>query len=461
MASTSSSGALGACILVVALTVTACSGGSSPGQSQGGTPSGDVSSGDVPATPAPASPQVPGAPAPAEAPPSGGPAAPAIGADLGLGPPDWVQAGTLLTHYGATASVAASHYTYVEDPEGTWEDPVSGKRYRRTDEGGGGGDMPTAASQAFTQTEVLAVEGTDVVISTTLYSIDLLANQYTLTPMGGARQGGTLVDGAWANPDALQQALVAGYGDYLVLHGPYVLGDATYDALSFVAQGGGAYLSTTYDLASGALLAMNSSTQGADAPVHGPLDNPQGNTQLALTKIAGLRQRSLPGMGTPPPSWVVPGQQLAYSGTYTQVNPVDPGSGPWVYPMQSTITFGEVGSTWAAFTNHDVIVLNGYEQPTDGAGVTGSTGLYWYAPAALAGMSPGDLVDEDPITGARITVESVESVDLAGSGVLVALTMAMDGVTVRTGYDRDSGVLVTLEINQAVTGSTVQLHLVD
>ncbi len=450
MSSTSCSRALRVCVLVVALAVAACGGGSSPGQSKAGTPSGDAS----PATPAPPSPLVPGVPAPAESPPSGGPLAPAIGEDLALGPPDWVQAGTLLTHYGATASIAASYYTYVEDPEGTWEDPATGKRYRRTDEGDGGGDMPTAASQAFTQTEVLAVEGTDVVISTTLYSIDLLANRYTLTPMGGARQAGTLVDGAWVNPDALQQALVTGYGDYLVLHGPYVLGDATYDALSFIAQGGGAYLSATYDLVSGALLAMNSSTKGADAPVHGPVDNPQGNTQLALTKIAGVRQRSLPGMGAPPPSWVAPGQQLAYSGTYTQVNPVDPGSGPWVYPMQSTITFGEVGSTWAAFTNHDVIVVNGYEQPNDGAGVTGATGPYWYAPAALAGMSPGDLLDEDPITAARITVESVDP-------TLIVLAMGMDGVTVRTGYDRDSGVLVMLDIVQTVTGSTVHLELVD
>jgi hypothetical protein len=361
-----------------------------------------------------------------------------------------------LTYYGAAASVAQSYYTYVEDENGTWEDPATGRRYRRTDQGDDPEDMPTAAGEAFTQTDVLAVEGTDVVVSTTLYSIDLIARQYTLTPMGGSRQAGTVVDGAWVNPDALGQVLTTGYGDLLVLHGPYVLGEATYDAISFVAQSSGAYQSSTYDLASGALLSTNSSTKGADSPVHGPLDNPQGNNQLSLTRLMGVRQLSLPGMGAPPPDWVASTPQLTYSGTYTQVNPADPGAGPWVYPMQSTITFGEVGSTWAAFTSHTVIDVNGYEQPTDGAGVTGSTGLYWYDPATLAVMSPGDLIDEDPITGAQITVESV---DPLGSGTLVTLITAMNGVTVSAGYDRDSGVLLTLEIVQAVTGGTILLQL--
>ncbi len=451
MGSNSSPRALSACLLAIALATTACTGGSSPGQPPGGTPSGGL-----PATPAPASPQVPGAPAPAATPPTAAQVAPAIGDETGLGPPAWVQPGMRLTYYGAAASIAQSYYTYVEDETGDWEDPTTGKRYRRTNEGDDPQDMPTAAGEAFTQTDVLAVEGTDVVVSTTLYSIDLLARQFTLTPMGGSRQAGAVVDGAWVNPDALQQVMTTGYGGLLVLHGPYVLGDGTYDAISFVAQSEGAYQSSTYDLASGALLSTNSSTKGADSPIVGPNDNPQGNNQLSLTRLAGVRQRTLPGAGTPPPSWVSSGQQLVYSGTYTQVNPADPSAGPWVYPMQSTITFGEVGSTWAAFTSRSVIDVNGYEQPTDGAGVTGSTGLYWYDPATLAAMSPGDLIDEDPLTGARL---SVESVDPAGSGARVMLTMAMDGVTVRTGYDRDSGVLVTLEIVQAVTGGTVQLSL--
>ena len=451
MASTSSRRALGACLFASVLAAAGCGGGSWPGQS----PIWLASDGVPIVTQAPASAQVPGAAA-APTPPGAVQVAPAVGGDAGLGPPAWVQAGTLMTYYGAAASIAGSYYTYVEDPAGDWKDPVTGKRYKRTNEGDDPQDMPTAAGEAFSQTEVLAVEGTDVVIATTLYSIDLLARQYTVTPMGGSRQAGAVVDGAWVNPDALQQVLATGYGDRMILRGPYVLGNATYDAIAFISKAEGAYQSSAYDLASGALLATNSSTKGADSPVTGNNDNPQGNNQLALTKLAGVRQRALPGMGTPPPGWVVPGKQLTYRGTYTQVNPADPGAGPWVYPMQSAITFNEVGSSWSSFASQTVIEVNGQGQPSQGAGVTGSIGLYWYDPASLAAMSPGDVLDEDPITGARVTVESV---DPAGSGTLVTLTTAMNGVTMRAGYDRDSGALLTLELAQAVTGGTIQLQL--
>jgi hypothetical protein len=453
MASASARRALGAFLASVVLATSACTGGGTlPTPVPGGSPAGGTPAATLPAP----SPAVPGAAAPAATAPIAAQLPPGIADETSLGPPAWVQPGIRLTYYGAAASVAQSSYTYVEDPLGEWEDPATGKRYRRTDQGDDPEDMPTAAGEAFTQTDVLAVEGTDVVVSTTLYSIDLIARQYTLTPMGGSRRPGVVVDGAWVNPEALRQVLTTGYGDLMVLHGPYVLGGTTYDAISFVAQSSGAYQSSTYDLASGALLSTNSSTKGADSPVHGPFDNPQGNNQLSLTRLAGVRQRSLPGSGAPPPAWVATTPQLAYSGTYTQTNPADSSAGPWVYPMRSTIAFGEIGSTWAAFTSHTVIDVDGYEQPTDGGGVTGSTGLYWYDPATLASMSPGDVLDEDPVTGARISVESVAP---GASGPLVTLTTAMDGVTVRAGYDGESGALLALEIAQAVTGSTIRLQL--
>lgn len=435
---TSARRALAACLVSLSLATSACTGPVLP------LPSSSVA------------PLIPGAPAPAATPPGAIGLPQGIGNATGLGPPAWVQPGTRLTFYGAAASVAQSGYTYVEDENGDWVEPVSGKRYRRTDQGDNPEDMPTAAGEAFTQTDVLAVEGTDVVLATTLYGIDLLARQYTLTPLGGSRQAGTVVDGAWVNPDALRSVLTTGYGDFMVLHGPYVLSGTTYDAISFVAKSGGAYQSSTYDLGSGALLSTNSSTQGTGSPIRGPNDNPQGNVQLSLTRLVGVRQRSLPGTGAPLPPWVASTPQLTYKGTYTQANPADPGAGTWVYPMQSTITFTEVGSTWAAFTSRTVVDVNGIAQPTDGAGVTGSTGLYWYDPTSLLAMSPGDLVDEDPATGARLSVESVAP---AASGTLVTLTTAMNGVTVRAGYDRDRGLLLTLEIVQAVTGGTIQLQL--
>jgi hypothetical protein len=375
--------------------------------------------------------------------------------DAGVGPPAWVKPGTRLTFYGRAASIAQSYYTYVEDPEGDWEDPTTGKHYRRSDQGGDAQDMPTAAGEAYTQTDVLAVEGNDVVISTTMYSIDLLARKLTLNPLGGSRVPGAVVDGAWINPDLLHQVVTTGYQGLLILRGPYLLGGTTYDAVSFIASDAG-YQSSTYDAATGKLLATNTSTQGAGSPVHGPLDNPQGNVEMSLTRFVSVRQLNSPAVTAPAPAWVASTPSLSYTGTFTQVNPVDPGAGSWVYPMQMTVALGDGGATWRSFTSHTSLDLNGSPQTTDAAGVTGGTGLYWYDPATLATLSPGDVIDEDPTTGARTSVVGVEP---AGSGATVTLATDMSGVSARLGYDRDSGTLLTMEVAQAVTGATIRLQL--
>ena len=430
----------GTCLLVVALSVAACGGGPTPTP---GAPSVD-----------PAADAVGGSPDAGALAPGGGGIAGGLAADQAVGPPAWVQPGMRLTWYGAAASVAQSSYTYVEDPAGTWEDPTTGKRYRRTDESGE--DMPTAAGEAYTETDVVAVEGSDVVLVNTMYSIDLLARQLVLQPLGGGRTPGTVVDGAWVNPAALQSVLATGYDGYQILRGPYVLDGNSYDAVSFVASGSGSYQASTFDSASGVLLRTNTSTEGAGSPVHGPFDDPQGNVQLSNTRLVGVRQRSLPGMGAAPPPWVAPGVQLVYSGTYTATNPLDPTSGPWVYPMETAVTLGDVGSTWASFSSRTVVDVGGSQQPSDASSVTGPTGLYWYDPVALGSMVAGDVLDEDPVTGARTFVESVSP---GGSGTVVSLVTEMNGVTVRLGYDVGSGVLVSLGIAQAVTGGTVSLEL--
>ena len=462
-----------ACILAVGLAVAACAGGmptTTPGSLRSsplgglptflpilGGPSASAAAATTPAMRLPGSSNAP----PVDASPATPPGAPASAwpsvrvpqaADNGYGPPSWVTTGTRLTWYGATASIAESYYTYVEDENGDWVDPVTHKRYRRTDNDPGG--MPTAASQAYTQTDVLALDGNDVVISTTLYSIDLLANQLTLTPIGGAKSAGAIVEGAWINPALLQQVLATGYQGLQILRGPYVLGGTTFDAISFVSTESG-YQSSTYDTKSGVLLSTNTNSQGAGSPVHGPLDNPQGNVQITLTRLVSVRNRTIPGMAQAAPGWVAGSPTLMYTGQDVIVNPMDPAA-RFAYPVQAAVQLSPGGATWASFTSRTVIDLGGYQQPADSAGVTGSTGTYWYDPATLAGFVAGQVIDEDPVTGARAYVEAV---DQGPFGRTVRITTEMNGVTVRLDYDVGCGVLVAMDIAQSVTGSTLQLQL--
>ena len=367
------------------------------------------------------------------------------------GAPDWVKVGTRMTYYGAAATVVQSGYTYVEDPEGEWEDPKTGKRYHRTDQGDNPEDMPSAAGEAYTQTDVLAVEPGKVVLSTTMYPIDLMTRGFGINPLGGYNGQSAAVDGAWVHPSLLQDLVTSGYDDQLILRGPYTLGGKVYDTVSFLYRGPGSWQDSTYDGATGALLATNTRVEGNPSPVHGPFDDPQGNVQLSYTRLAGVRNVIVPGLGAPVPGWVAPSSTLTYSGSATVVNPMDP-SAVFSWPVQATVTFGEVGATWATFTSHSVVDYGGYQQPTDSAGTTGSTGVYWYDPSSLATMQTGQVLDQDPITGASVTVDSAD-------GGAVSLLTEMNGASLRLGYDSASGALVTMETTNSTTGITLQLQL--
>jgi len=76
-----------------------------------------------------------------------------------------------------------------------------------------------------------------------------------------------------------------------------------------------------------------------------------------------------------------------------------------------------------------------------------------HEPQALASMAPGQLLDEDPVTGARLTVEYG-----GGTGQVVLLT-ELNGATLRLGYDPASGVLSTMETTNSTAGITLQLQL--
>jgi hypothetical protein len=364
----------------------------------------------------------------------------------GGGPPDWVTTGTRLSWYGAAASVRSSYYTYVEDPEGEWEDPATGRRYRRTEED----EMPTAAGHGVSQTDVLAVEGDDVILSTSLWAIDLETGQLSLVPLWGGRYPGGAVDGAWARPDLLAQVPGGGTRELQVLRGTYPLGETRVEAVSFVSRAQGDYASTVFDAASGALVASTGRYKAVGSPVRGPLDDPEGNVQIMFARLVDVRERAVPGLGAPIPGWVSPGTQLTYSGQATVVNPFDPYGFSTGWPVEVVVTLDEVGGTWATYESTTATDFDGYVERSEARGATGSTGLYWYDPASLAAMSPGTVLDEDPITTAVLSVEATD-------GATVTLLTEAPGVTVRASYDVASGVLSELTIEQGYGAASLVL----
>jgi hypothetical protein len=310
--------------------------------------------------------------------------------------------------------------------------------------------MGSAAGMGVTQTDVLAVEGDDVILSTSLWAIDIESGQLSLVPLWGGRYPGGAVDGAWVRPDLLAQVASGGTTELQVLRGTYQLGEVPVEAVSFLSRLQGDYASTVFDEASGALVATTGRYKAAGPAVHGPLDMPEGNVQIMWTRLVDVRERTLPGLGAGVPAWVVPGTRLVYRGEAMATNPLDAYGFSIAWPVEVTVTLDEVGGSWATFRSTTATDLDGYVERSLAVGATGATGLYWYDPASLATMVPGTVLDEDPITTARLSVE-------AADGSSVTLLTEAPGVTVRASYDVASGVLSGLSIEQGYGGATLRL----
>lgn len=368
----------------------------------------------------------------------------------GGGPPGWVTPGLRLSWYGEAASVQTSYYTYVEDANGDWEDPVTHKRYRQTEED----EMPTAAGRAYTQTDVIAVNGDDVILSTTMIGIDMENGALSIIPLWGGPCAGAAVDGAWVRPDLLAGVGSGGTTELRVLRGDYDLWGRSVPSVAFMSKGEGTYASTVFDEASGTLIASTSRAKGAGSPVHGPVDLPEGNVLIAWTRLAAVRQRDMPGLTGRLPEWVRPGLVLRYTGSTTVTNPFDPSGFSASWPVEATVTIDEAGAGWATFASTTSVDYDGYVDSSYATGATGAVGQYWYTPEAIGELSEGDALDDDPLTGARLTVDQV-------GADAVTLRLEMNGVSAASTYDRASGAMTAMTLEQGVATTQLQLASID
>lgn len=170
--------------------------------------------------------------------------------------------------------------------------------------------------------------------------------------------------------------------------------------------------------------------------------------EVTNMQLAGVRQLSLPGVGGTNPSWVGTSGTLAYSGTYRLANPADPQlvqTSPLTLSVQYSALQGQEMSTSSTET------LQG-GKPNQTSSVTGPSGLYWVDPGALAKLKQGQTLDRDPVTGNKLTVQSIESGQ-------VTLTSALPGVSSTQVYDLSSGVLLSAQSQSTDTGVTIQIDL--
>ena len=110
-------------------------------------------------------------------------------------------AGLRITFYSAAAAVAQSRYQLIEDPAGPWQDPVTGKHYRNTEDTGE--SVGGASGDGVSQVDVVAVEGNDVVLSMAMYGIDRATDTLAVLPIRQREGAG------WRHRRAVDRAAAA------------------------------------------------------------------------------------------------------------------------------------------------------------------------------------------------------------------------------------------------------------
>jgi hypothetical protein len=369
-----------------------------------------------------------------------------------LGAPDWVRPGTRITFYAAAATIVSrGEPKCKEDPNGEWEDE-GGTKYNCT--GMPGDPEGSASGDGLSQIDVLAVEGSDVVLATTLYSINRIDNQFTVAPTGGGKAPGDVIDGVWIHPKRLAEIAATDLAGMKVLRGNYTVEGVTYKAISFLSIAPGSYQSYAYDTETGLLIAETTRITPSTTLLTPP-QTANGNAQLYVRRLLGYRQRNVPGITGTNPSWVARTKQFNYSGTWTFVNPMGRQDESMVSPMTLAVTFGKGGKNWVPFTSKSVINL-GYNQESTGTGVTGSGGQYWMDPKALAKLKKGQVIDEDPYTQERLVVESVGTGSRART---LAISSALPGNRSLFTYDLTTGALIDFQTSSSGMGITVLLRL--
>lgn len=372
-----------------------------------------------------------------------------------INPPSWVKAGTRITYYVASASVANSSWSWVEDENGEWQDPNTGKRYHRTDDPGYDEGVPTAASEGLYQVDVMGVEGSNVVLANTLLLLHRDRGMFTPGLTSGGRYSTSSVMDLWIHPTILAQLEKTGVPGMLVLHGPYDVFGTTYDAIGILDNSPGSYHSYVYNSSTGVLLAATSRTEGKKSPLKPEGgDPPQANTLITITRFVGVRQRNAPGLNTQNPTWLARFPQLSYSGKYVWTNPYDPTT-TFTYPMEFSVKFGKGGTTWLPFTSVTTIHIPTL-QPTKGSGVATGAGIFWVDKTVLQRLKAGQKIDEDPITSEVVTIETVGT---SGGKKTVLVSSEMPGISTKFTYDANTGALITYTATVELMGSTAQMAI--
>ena len=372
---------------------------------------------------------------------------------VGAPAPSWVRQGTRLTYDATAVSVPGSYHEYVEDEDGGWVDPATGDRYRQV-------DIPGAAGHGLNQVTVTSLTDSLAALSIRAFGFIDLDSSNPVTTLSWGGSVGLPGAGAdyWLDVDVLAGVDEVVSSGVKVVRMPYLLDGTEYRSIWVQLIGDDGNFTWVYDLDSGVLLHTSSSTTGP--PITGPVaegEGRDGSTFLTQSTLVGVRDIDLPWADDAAPSWITSIDHFEYTGSVTVEVAGTPSA-----QLGADLTVDRIASTddWARYRFARTLSttvspsVTEYVERIDGPA---QVAAMFVPPDGLAALGVGQVLDDDPLTGATVSVAAIEPTDVDTYITIVEQGPAEQSELV---YELSSGLLVSSTSTDLHLGTTIRLDLV-
>jgi hypothetical protein len=366
--------------------------------------------------------------------------------------PPGVRPGLRITFYSAIASIPGQSHILVPDANGNWVVQSTGQRFSEQGIFGQGGHGYSQVNVAYLDRALAVLDIRSLGLPDPSGGGLSYVQSYSAA-VGVPGAGGEY----WLHPAALRQAVGMRSPGLAVLRMPYRIGNRQFNGIRIQSVSAGGGQAWVYDEETGVLLYNGSSSVGALPP--GPVkqgETPRRGTVMGLNRLVDVRVVSTPWSQSPAPGWVGRLNVVRYTGVQAVTVP---GAGTAQIPVAVTLERTSAGAHWARYMQ--TLVAGGAgglpANTTQAVRVFGpaQVGGLWIPPSVLAQLTPGRVLDRDPVT--RMTTV----VGQAGRPDVVMISEGHDGQRLDYGYDRGSGMLVyvgVLEIDP-VTGTRTHTQI--
>jgi len=211
----------------------------------------------------------------------------------------------------------------------------------------------------------------------------------------------------WVSPAILAKTPSGTRGDVTVSRVRLSVPGHSLNTLSINTTNADGYIHISYDLGSGLLLA-SSSNRRANPGARGVAPERDAR-KTTFINLVGVRRLGFSWAGAAPPADLTPGRQISYQGG-RQLSIPDGLPLPAI-PLNSVITISKRAGlcVFAQVLMSEATPTGTPQQSTTSrAYASGSMDALWVPPPVIAALHAGQVVDEDPVTGFRVTFLGVK-----------------------------------------------------